>query len=173
MGDVEDTVEPRGDPQPVQHRLRMGHGAVGEDQLATRQPVQRGTQRGIRRHRAVIDIVDMAQKGVRIDRMVQHQAAQGCAVVAEIAFLDRPGLVIGNAQQIRDIAAHAQVDLVEQVAFRRVERVVEIENPIPRGDQGGVGRRGRPGRRGGGFLCHGGKNGAPGGRRAIPNYLNL
>ncbi len=49
-----------------------------------------------------------------------------CAVVA---LLQMPRVLVRHAEILGDEIAHAVIDLGEQVAFRRIERVVEIEHP--------------------------------------------
>ena len=44
-------------------------------------------------------------------------------------FCERPGRFRLQAQQLLDIFADAPLDLVEQAAGRRIERVIQVENP--------------------------------------------
>ena len=77
-----------------------------------------------------LDIVDAVEIVVRIDAVVGHQPGQRGAVGVEIALLDAPRLDRIDAETIGDIGAHPRVDLREQVRARRIQRVVEIENPV-------------------------------------------
>ena len=76
MHDVENVAEMMGDAEARQHLLGMGHGAVGEDQLAAGQRVQGLVQGRIGRHRRMIDVMHIVEKVVRRDAMLDHQAAQ-------------------------------------------------------------------------------------------------
>src|SRR5258707_9713994 len=73
--------------------------------------------------------MDEVEEGAGRDAVMVHQPAQGRAVPAEIVLLQPLGLRRVDLQQVADEGADALVDLVEQVARGRVERVVEIEDP--------------------------------------------
>ena len=64
-----------------------------------------------------------------------------------VALLQSPRLVRLQLQQFGDEGAHVLVDLREQIDVMRVERVVEVEDPLF--DMGEIG-----GRRGGAGLGH-------------------
>ena len=59
-----------------------------------------------------------------------HEPVQRRAVVAEISLLQLARRVGIEAEMLLDEMADAPVDLGEQVAARRVERVVKIEDPV-------------------------------------------
>jgi hypothetical protein len=61
--------------------------------------------------------------------MLHHEAAQGRAMLDKERLLARHGIFGAIAEFGLEELAHALVDLREQVAARRVEGVVEIENP--------------------------------------------
>jgi len=63
-------------------------------------------------------------------RVLLHQPREGGSGPVEMHFLDPPRLLRVDPQQPLDIGAHAFVDEVEQPARRRVQAVVEVENPI-------------------------------------------
>ena len=65
----------------------------------------------------------------RVDAVQGHHAAHRGAVLAPVLFLHAPRLLGIDLQQVGDVAADAHVDLGEQVATRRIERVVEVEQP--------------------------------------------
>jgi hypothetical protein len=50
-------------------------------------------------------------------------------VVAPVLLLHAPRLLGVDLEPVGDVAADAHVDLGEQVAARRIERVVEVEQP--------------------------------------------
>ena len=67
---------------------------------------------------------------------MQHQAMQRRAVIAVVALLQRPRFGIGQAGDVDHVVRDQQVDLREEIALTRIERVVEIEDPV--GDVGEV-----------------------------------
>ena len=67
---------------------------------------------------------------VRIDAVIGHQTGQCRAVFEKICFLDAVGLSRFASDQIGDEAAHSRIDKGKQPRRRRVQRVVEIENPV-------------------------------------------
>ncbi len=87
-----------------------------------------------------LDIVDEIEEFARFDRMAAHQARQRGAVLSEHLLLDALRLDRVDPQETLDIQPHPHVDQPEQVHRRRVERVVQIEDPgidmIERGKHG-------------------------------------
>jgi len=61
--------------------------------------------------------------------VLEHEAAQRGAVFAEIALLQLVGFLPVDVEGGGDVVADALADLVEEVRARRIEGVVEIENP--------------------------------------------
>ena len=78
---------------------------------------------------AEIDVVHELQERVRVDLVQLDEAGQRRAVVVVVALLQVAGMLQRQIEVLGDEGAHALVDLGEQVAGRRVERVVEIEHP--------------------------------------------
>src|SRR5690606_13798196 len=76
-----------------------------------------------------VDIVNEFEIGGGIDAMHLHQAAEGCAMLPEIALLKFLCFDEIDIQQLRYELAHLLVDPREEVGRRRIERVVEIEYP--------------------------------------------
>src|SRR5688572_32064844 len=107
----------------------MADRAVGIDQLAPRQALQRLVQPLVREHAGNVDPMDELQELPRIDLVMDHEAVEGGLVLAEILLLERPGRLRLEAQKLLDIFADAPLNLVEQPAGRRVERVIQVENP--------------------------------------------
>ena len=130
-GDVEDVGEMVGDAEPGQHVLGVAQRAVGEHQLAPGQSGERGIQLGSGRNHRQIQLVDIVEIVVRIDfRMVQQEPAQRRTILMEIAFLH---LARGHAVELEVLGEkrpHQDIDLIEQPAFARIERVIEVEHPI-------------------------------------------
>ena len=127
--DIVDAVERAGQAEPVEHLVGIGRVGVGENQLAPRQPGDRLDQYRRRGDDRDVDVMDVAEKFVRIDPVLGHQAAQRRAVRMEESLLDpvRRGRI--EPQQPRHERPHPHVDLGEQVGLRRIQRVVEVEDP--------------------------------------------
>ena len=87
MHDVEDIAEVMGDADAGQDLLGMGHGPVGEDQLASGQRMQGVVQGLVGRHRRMIDVMHIVEEIIRSDAMLGHQAAQRGAVFVEHLLL--------------------------------------------------------------------------------------
>src|SRR5690606_31855672 len=94
-------------------------------------------------------VVHLGQEVVRVDLIVQHQPGQGGAVVVQITLLHAQGLARRQARGAHHILVDALLDLRQELAFRRVEGVVEVEHPGPHVAQVGAdlgARRERPAR---------------------------
>ena len=138
--DVEHGLEMMAHAQFVHDPLRMGHVAVGEDDLAARKLFQRRVKARRRVDRVKVDIVHGVHEGHGIDPVQGHQAPHGRAVFAEIGFLQRPRLFQRQIEQPGDIARDVPVDLIEQAAGRGIERVVQVEHPAVGGGHAVEGR---------------------------------
>ena len=130
MDDVEDVIEHMPDAQACQYTLGMGDRAVCEHQLAPGQSRKLRTKRGILGNDAHIKVMHMGKKILGRHIVQLHETRQRCSMLAEIVLLKAIGLVSIDAQEIADEPAHAHVHLREEIAGRRIERVVEIENPL-------------------------------------------
>ena len=87
----------------------------------------------------------VVEKGLGVDGVVFHQAAQSRSVGVEIHLLQRPRLLNLQVEGLGDKVAHAQIDLAEQVGGRRIKRVVEVKHPgfgLAQGGRGGARKRG-------------------------------
>ena len=73
--------------------------------------------------------MDEIEEILGLDVMLDHQPAQCRAVFVEHRLLDEPRFGLVDVEQLRHEGADPDVDLVEQPAARRIERVVEIEHP--------------------------------------------
>ena len=73
--------------------------------------------------------MDKIEEVVRVDGMFVHQALERHAVAVEIILLHHARGFGIHTQQVADIAPHFDIDLREQIAPRRIQRVVEIEDP--------------------------------------------
>ncbi|MCY1234969.1 hypothetical protein D9M72_475700 [compost metagenome] len=79
----------------------------------------------------------LLEKLVRVDAVVDHQTFERRAVVAVVVFLQLLRIGRVQRQKLRHIGRHVAVDLRKQVDVVRIERVVEVEDPV--GDMGEVG----------------------------------
>ena len=61
--------------------------------------------------------------------MLGHEPGERGAVTMVIVLLHAPRLDKLAAKEFGEKGTHALVDLREQVAFRRIERVVQVEDP--------------------------------------------
>ena len=61
--------------------------------------------------------------------MDTHQPGQRGAELPVITFLQMPGVRERHTEILGDEFAHSRIDLSEQIALGRIERVVEVENP--------------------------------------------
>ena len=119
-----------GDAEAVGDLLGVRPGAGGHDELAAGQPLESRAQPCIDGEPVERDVVDVDQKILGLDTVVPHQSGHRRAMVVKIFFLHPPRLDRVAAQQPHDERPHARVDQVEQLRRRRIERVVEIEDPV-------------------------------------------
>ena len=126
--DVEHVLEMLVDFEPLHHRVGVLAGAVGEDELAAGQFLERRAERRVGLERRVIDLVHVFEIVVRIEPVLGHQAAHGGAVTLVIILLHPERLVLRHFEEFGDIGADAVVDLLPE-QMMRIERVVEIEHP--------------------------------------------
>lgn len=102
------------------HSLGMPAGAVGEDQPAALQLLDRCSQPGVGLNDAEVDVVNVVEERLWLDPMNSHQAVQGRAELLVIGLAEVLGLLEGDTQQARDELAHAAVDLDKETALSRV-----------------------------------------------------
>ena len=100
-GDVEHVLEMVVDVQPLHHRLGVLARAVGEDELAARQLLDRVAELGIGQQRRMVDLVHELEEVVGLHAVLGHQPAHGGAVALVIVLLDPERLVLGDLQEIR------------------------------------------------------------------------
>ena len=128
--DVVELVEMPVYAERLEHPPGIRRIAVGEDQLAPRQPRQRRRQPLVLAHAVERDVVDVGQEVVRVDLMLGHQPGQRGAVGMEMLLLHPPRLYGIAFQQALDVGAHALVDQREQAGRCRVQAIVEVEDPV-------------------------------------------
>src|SRR5262245_52750903 len=107
----------------------MVPGAIGEDELATLELLDRGAERRVGLERRVIDLVHEIEEVVRLHAVLGHQPAHRGAVALVIVLLQPERLLMADLEKLRDVAADALVHLLPQVDVMRIERVVEVEHP--------------------------------------------
>ena len=125
-----DRVEGCIQPTRPQHLRRIGRAAIGVDDLA---PGQRGDQFGqvgVGGERVEGDVVHFLEIGVGIDVMLGHQSCQRGAMQVPVGLAQGVGLAVVGAGDAHDEIGHLALDLVEETGGGRIERVVEVEDPV-------------------------------------------
>ena len=130
--DVVKLVEVRVDPDRLEHPPGIWRIAVGEDELAAGQAGQGRGEARIGPTRSSGICMDVFEEVLRVDAVVLHQTGEGRAMLVEVRFLHALGLFAIAAEQPLDIRAHSLVDQREQSRRRRVQAIVEVENPVAR-----------------------------------------
>ena len=111
--------------------------------LAPRQRRDRRRQLRIGRESRDVDIVHMTKEFVRIDAVFVHQPVQRRAVALVVTLLNLMRLGIVDAEARAHVGPHPLVDLGKEPARRRIERVVEVEDPEVDGAESGAVGHGR------------------------------
>src|SRR5680860_1332512 len=127
--DVENVLEAVEQAKLGRHGFSVLSRTVGEHEFPPRQLIDGRSQRRCGRHNLEIDVVHIIEKGVRRDAVKLHETGKRGAVLGVVALPQRMRLVERKIEGVGDERAHALVHLREQVAVRRIERVVEIEHP--------------------------------------------
>ena len=149
--DVVDILEQVVAAQPGQHGAGMAGIAIGEDEFAAGKVADGSHQLGMSCHRAIVDGVHGVEEMVGIDAMARHQSVQRGAEIPIVFLLQGPRGVEFELRHVHDIAGNAHIDLREEIAFARIEGVVEVEHPI--GDVVEVFRRDRSSKGHGGSIA--------------------
>ncbi len=156
--DIEYILEVAVDGEPLHDRVCMSPGAIGENELAPRQPLQRSAERRVGLDRRMIDLMDVIEVVVRIHAVLDHHASHRGAIAPVKILLLAKRIVVSSAQEFCDVDANAVVDLLPQIEVMRIERVVEVEDPrldVRKGARrGGSVRVRRRGRDHGGLLAN-------------------
>ena len=127
--DVEGVLE-----QPLHSELldgaqRMVARAIGEDQLATRQPGDFQRQTRIGRQAGTIDVMHEIEKMLGRNIVLINQTAQRRAMLVIVVTLQRARRGAVEAAVLDEIERDALLDLRPEPAIGGIERVVEIEHP--------------------------------------------
>src|SRR5262245_13957224 len=109
----------------------MADITVGENEFATGKGLKRLSKQRMRWYARIVDGMDGLQEMIGVDAVMEHQAMQRRTMIAVVCLLQRTSLVIGQARHIDHVIRDEEVDLREEIALARIERVVEIEDPVP------------------------------------------
>ena len=142
--DVEHVLEVPVEAEPRQHRIGVAAGAVGEDELAAGELLDRDAERRIGLERGVVDLVHEIEEIVGLHAVLDHQSAHRGAVALVVVLLHAEGLLVGDLEEAGDVVANALVHLLPEIEVMGIERVVEVEHPGLDVAEGA--RRGRNGR---------------------------
>lgn len=124
----EDRVEPRQAPPFKDARGIAGIG-IGVDDLATRQGVDRVTEVGIGAQGGKVDVMDFVQIGHGLNPMFDHQPGERRPVFAPVMAAEPVCFGFVDAQFAHDIVDHPPFNLREKFDIRRIESVIEVEDP--------------------------------------------
>ncbi|MNT45412.1 hypothetical protein D3C72_1819970 [compost metagenome] len=80
--------------------------------------------------RRIINGMDRVEKMIGVDLVLEHQSVQRGAEVPVIALLQGTGGFEIEPRHVHHILGDAAVDLREEIAFARIEGVVEVEHPV-------------------------------------------
>jgi hypothetical protein len=114
----------------VQHPASIRRIAVGEDEAAARQPRQEPREPIIAFDPIERDIVDVLKEIVRIDLMLLDEPGERRSMGVEVMLLHPPRFLGADVEQALDISCHPLVDERKKPGRRRVQAIVEIEDPI-------------------------------------------
>ena len=117
------------DRATFKHAGGMVAATIGEHEPAPGQHGECARETMIRVEDRKIDIVHIVEIFFRVGPVQAHEAAQRRPVIVIVGFLNSARLVCVETEMLLHKQSHACFYLGEQVAFRRVKRVVEIENP--------------------------------------------
>ena len=104
---------------------------VGKYQLASGQSLQGSTQSRLpdNLRRQIVDIMRGAQKMLRVDGMVAHQADQGGAITLPVMAPQFTGGSGIEAEMRLQIGRHCAVDMRKDMRAGVVQGVIEIKHP--------------------------------------------
>src|SRR5215469_18892694 len=104
--------------------MREAAAIVGEDELLSRQRLQRRAQLRVRTKAQCLDIVDLCVIGIGVDAVMLHQSSQRDAVLAQVLLLERKGFVAGKAQMALNKAADPLLYVLRSRRIDAIKRVV-------------------------------------------------
>ena len=116
------------EPEGGQDLFGMAARAVGEDRPAQRQGQKTGAQLRVGAEPAAdIDVVDIFEIILGIDRVVADQSLQGGAVGLPVVAAQPVDLPGGDGDDLLHVAVDALVDQRENLPLGGIEGIVEIE----------------------------------------------
>jgi DNA-binding GntR family transcriptional regulator len=127
--DPVDRVKKTAKPPRGKDFFGIGRAGIGVDDLAAGKLCDASGEVGVRRKDREIDVVNLVQVGARIDVMLAHQARKRRAVGLPVIGAQVIGARPVDLKRLHDPVGHLDLDLVEKPHLRRVERVVEVEDP--------------------------------------------
>jgi hypothetical protein len=127
--DVEHVGEQVRQAQPLQHAPGVDVVGIGEDQPAPRQPLQRRQQVGVVRQGLQRHVVEDGVEVLRVDAVVQHHPLQRQAVLGQVGLLQPERLFPRQAGDPLHEVGHPAHDGLHEPGLRRVEGVVQVEQP--------------------------------------------
>ena len=77
-----------------------------------------------------IDVMHLVQKRVGVDAMIRHQSGKGRAVITPKIRAHLPCRRLVDPQFTHDELFHPRLDLIEKPDFTRIERVIQIKDPV-------------------------------------------
>ena len=129
MLDAVDRVEQARKPPCRQDFLGIGCAGVGVDDLAARKLPDRAGEAGVGCEDREVDVVNLVQIGTGVDTVFAHETGEGCAIGLPVMGAQAVGADAVDLKGLHDPVGHPDLDLVEEPHVRRVERVVEVEDP--------------------------------------------
>ena len=125
-----DAVKGRADAARLRDLFSMMPRSIGIDNPLPRQTVQNRQKVEAGGHMAEIDVMNLVQKRVGIDTMIRHQPDKGRAVIAPEICAHLPRCWLIDTQFTHDELFHPRLDLIEKPNFARIERVIQIKDPV-------------------------------------------
>ena len=130
IDDVENVLEVMEDAELAGDVLGMAARAIGQDQLTAGQCRDRRPERWVGIEQGQVDLMGEVEEVSGVDAVFLHQPLQRRAVALVIIFLQRPRRHAVEAEQLRQEERDALVDLRPDLRLMRIERVVEVEDPM-------------------------------------------
>jgi hypothetical protein len=134
LGDVsgEDDVEDQGkklfDTQAAQDLLSMGKVAAGEDSFLEGDGLQKIGQRGVGTKLIFdTDVMNVFQVFLRVDALVDHQAAEGRAIVPDVFLSELPGQIFFKTHPDLHVTPDPINHHLKDTQRLWIEGVVQIE----------------------------------------------
>jgi len=122
-------LEMIGDTDSLQDPVRVIRIRICIDNLSAGDLGERGIHARVGLDGTKVDIVHIGEIAMRVEPVMMHQPGKRRAEFEEVFFLNAVRFNPVDVEHLGDKAAHACVDLIEQMLARRIEAIVEIEDP--------------------------------------------